>query len=105
MLYLYTFCQGVYRQNIGLKLVNGFFDIVCAHLPPPAGEGLSLLPNFQKGGGSLTGSQFLEGGCWERGGVTFFMEGCSFYIKSKLKSEIFNDKKVYKQKNVFLCLD
>ena len=26
--------------------------------------------SFQKGG--LTGPQLLEGGCWERGGVTFF---------------------------------
>ena len=29
--------------------------------------------------------------------------GCSFYIKSKLKSETFDDKKVSKVKNVFLC--
>ena len=28
---------------------------------------------------------------------------CSFHTKSKVKSEIFNGKKVYKQKNVFLC--
>ena len=30
-----------------------------------------LLTKFSKrgcGGGGLTGSQFLEGGCWERGG-------------------------------------
>ena len=35
-----------------------------------AGEGLNLLPNFQKGG-DLTGPQFLEGvagGQWEGGG-------------------------------------
>ena len=41
-------------------------------------EGLNLLPNFLKGGGSgLTRSQFLEGfaGKW---GVTFFVGGCSF---------------------------
>ena len=31
---------------------------------------LSLRSNFQRGRG-LAGSQFLEGGCWERG-VTFF---------------------------------
>ena len=32
-------------------------------------------------------------------GVTFFRgEGFSFYIKNKLKSEIFNNKKIYKQK-------
>ena len=40
--------------------------------PPPflLGGCLSLRPNFQRGRG-LAGSQFLEGGCWERG-VTFF---------------------------------
>ena len=44
---------------------------------------------FKKRGGDLTGSQFLEG-------RDFFQEGgCSFYIKNKLKSEIF---KVYEQK-------
>ena len=35
--------------------------------PPFLQGGLSLQPNFQKGGG-LTGPQFLEGGCWERRG-------------------------------------
>ena len=29
--------------------------------------------------------------------MTFFRGSCSCYIKNKLKSEIFNDKKVYKQ--------
>ena len=39
-------------------------------------------------------SQFLEGVAG-KDGVTFFRErgGSSFYIKNKLKSEIFNDKK------------
>ena len=69
--------------------------IVCN---PPFLQGeLSLQPNFQKKGRGLTGPQLLEGGCWERGGVTFFRVGCNFY-KKKLKSEIFNGKKVYKQK-------
>ena len=36
--------------------------------------------------GRLTGSQFLEG-------HDFFQGDCSFYIKNKLKSETFNDKK------------
>ena len=40
-------------------------------------EWLNLLPNFQKGRGAWQGS---------------------FYIKNELKSEIFNGKKVYKQK-------
>ena len=49
--------------------------------PPPlfcggAGGGqLTLLPNFQKKG--LTGSQFLEWGCWEKG-VTFSVEVAVF---------------------------
>ena len=30
--------------------------------------------------------------CWERGG-NFFRRGCSFHIKNKLKSQIFNNKK------------
>ena len=44
---------------------------------------LSLLPNFQKrdgGAGSLTGSSFLEEGCWERGG-DFFQGGLQFFNK------------------------
>ena len=51
---------------------------------------------FSKRGG-LTGPQLLEEGCWERGG-DFFQEGgqLQFSHKYKLKSEIFNDKKVYK---------
>ena len=44
---------------------------------------------FSKSEG-LTGPQLLEVNCWERGG--------DFHIKNKLKSEIFNVKKVYKQK-------
>ena len=45
----------------------------------------------------LTRSQFLEGGgggYWEEGGNLFHRgRGCSFCIKFKRKSEIFNDKK------------
>ena len=33
-----------------------------------------------------------------------FQGGCSFYIKNKLKSEIFNDKKKFVNKNVFLMM-
>ena len=46
---------------------------------------------FKKDG--LDGIPFFRGGCWERGGWLFSGEFCSFYIKNKLKSEIFNDKK------------
>ena len=41
---------------------------------------LSLRPNFQKGGGGLTGSQFLKGGCWEKG-MTLFSGGAVFTWK------------------------
>ena len=41
------------------------------------------------------GSQFLEGGCWERGGKHFQERGLQLLHKEKLKSEIFNDKKSF----------
>ena len=45
----------------------------------------------------LMGPQFLERGCWERGWCFFFRggrgRGCNFSTK-KLKSGIFNDKKL-----------
>ena len=70
--------------------------------PPPVGGGgggggggrLNLQPNFENlVGGDMTGPQLLEGGCWE----LFLVEGgevCNFHIKNKLKSEIFNSKKI-----------
>ena len=57
---------------------------------------MHLRPIFQKGGSA--GSQLFEGGCWERGGE--FLR-CSFYIKNKLKSGIFNDKKSLSGKMFF----
>ena len=56
-------------------------------------------PHFQKGG--LTGPQFLEEGYWEKGGWPYSGGGCSFYIKNKLKSEIFNDKESLQTKMFF----
>ena len=41
----------------------------------------------------MTGSQFLEGVAVKEG-LTFF-RGCTFDIKNKLKSEMFNDKKSF----------
>ena len=61
-------------------------------------EGLSLQPNFRKGGG-LTGPPLLEEGFWKRGG-DFFEGVCNLHIKNKLKSEIF---KKFIGKNIFLC--
>ena len=57
------------------KLFKSSSTIVCTPLFSAGGVGgggLSLRPNFQKARGALTGSQFLEGGCWERGGGDFF---------------------------------
>ena len=42
---------------------------------------------------SVLRSQDLRGWLLGKIGVTFFREGCSFYVKNKLKSEIFNDEK------------
>ena len=55
------------------------------------GGGGELPTKFQKRG--LTGLQFLEGGCWERGGDFFQGRVCNFSMRSKLKSGIFNEKK------------
>ena len=56
----------------------------------------------KRGFGGLKGSQFLEVGCLKRRG-DLFQVGCIFYVKIKLKSEIFNNKKKFVNKNVFLC--
>ena len=52
------------------------------------GGGVNRLANLKKGAGTDRTSIF-RGGCWERGG-DLFQGGCSFYIKYKLNSEIFN---------------
>ena len=51
---------------------------------------LSLVQDFLEGGGE-GGSQLSEGVGGKEGEWLFYGEGCSFYIKNKLKSEIFND--------------
>ena len=51
------------------------------------------------GGGG--GGDFLGGICWERGGCLFSEGRCSFYIKNKLKSEIFHNKKSIQTKMFF----
>ena len=66
--------------------------------PPFCWGGWALDQIFKKGGGGggFAGSQFLEGAAWKEEG-DFFQGACSFLITNKLKSEIFNGKKVYKQ--------
>ena len=66
---------------------------MCTHLSVSRVEPPTKFPNR----GGLGKTSTFRGGCWERGG-DFFREGCNFYIKNKLKSEIFNDKKnLYKK--------
>ena len=45
----------------------------------------------------VAGCQFLEGVAGKEWG-DLFQRGCSFYMKIKLKSEIYNDKKSLKTK-------
>ena len=53
---------------------------------------LNLLPNSQKGGG--LDINFCRRVSGKEGGDIFEWEGgCNFYVKDKLKSELFNDKK------------
>ena len=65
------------------------------------GGGLILYQIFKKGEG-LIGSQFREGFTRKEEG-DFFQEweeegSCSFFMKNKLKPEIFNNKKFSKEK-------
>ena len=96
----------IYR-NTCMDMCFCYQVIVCMLPSPISAGGLSLLPNFQKGGGALTGPQFLEGGCWERRGVGDFFQGgggdCNFLTKNKLKSGMLNDKNFYTQ-NFFALL-
>ena len=53
----------------------------------------------------MEGLKLLGGGLLGKKGVTFFAGegGLQFSQKKKLKSEIFNDKKQFISKNIFLC--
>ena len=61
---------------------------------------MNFQPNFQKGG--LDRRSIFKWGLLGKRGETFFRKGGNFDIKNKLKSEMFNDKKII-NKNVFLC--
>ena len=62
----------------------------------PGVEPPTKLSKKKRGGGrGLTGSQFLEGCCWERRGDIFGGRGVAVVTKKKkIKSEIFNNKKI-----------
>ena len=62
-----------FERSMLNKFLKNKKQVIYLHsVHPLSPEGLRLLPNFQKGG--LTGSEFLEGGCWKRGG-DFFEQG------------------------------
>ena len=82
--------------------------------PTPLSAGGCTSKQIFKKRGDLTRPQLLDGGLLGNMGVTFF-EGlgswwwwwwwwwCNFYIKNKLKSKIFNDKKKkICKKNIFV---
>ena len=60
------------------------------------------LPTKLSKRGALTRPEFLEGLAGKEA-RDFFQGGCSFYVKNKLKSEIFNYKKKFINENIFLC--
>ena len=69
----------------------------------------SVHPSLSAGGGGGEGrgggagqDPTLGGEVAEKEGVIFLQGGCSFFIKNKLKSEIFNDKKFYKYFSVII---
>ena len=54
------------------KYVKHFFKVIYLHSVHPFLRGVESYQIFKKGG--LTGSQYLDGGCWKRGG-DFFQQG------------------------------
>ena len=90
-------CSFLYKRCIGFGILFQR-KIIHQHIPPPPsllygeGRGLRLRPIFQKGGlGRISifrGGDFLQG-------------GCSFYIRNKLKSQIFSDRKCLSAKMFF----
>ena len=64
--------------------------VVCTPLPQGKG-GFPI--KFSKRGGGLESMSIFRGGVLGKRGSTFFRCGSSFYIKNKLKSEIFIYKK------------
>ena len=87
----------VYKVSAKKSVEELFLMIPKSHsvhplpLPLSAGE-LSLQPNFQKWW-AWPDLNLLRGVAGKEG-MTFFKEGgCNFYMKNKLRFEIFNDKK------------
>ena len=59
---------------------------------------------WEGGGGIFTVcTPLLSAGVAGKEGGDFFHGGCNFSTKNKLKSEMFNDKKKFINKNALLC--
>ena len=90
-------CKIKQRQNITITH--------SVHLPPPlsagrgggGGGGVELTTKFPKQRG-LDRTSTFRGVVAGKEGVTFFRGSCNCHIRDRLKSEIFNDKTVCKQK-------
>ena len=85
------FCSLLKRNSVTIFFHENL-PYASLHPPPFSTCGVEPLTKFSKRGG-LDRISIFRGGCWEGGGDFFQRGGCSFYIKNKLKSEIFNDKK------------
>ena len=79
---------------------RGFRSIHSVHLSFLLG-GWTSYQRVGGGGGFYRTLIFREGLVGKR--VTFLRGSCNFYVKNKLKSVIFNDKKKFINKNAFLC--
>ena len=86
-------------------MVDNVYNLIVSHsvfLPFMVGEKVEPPTKFSKREGGLAWQDlyFYSGIAWKRGVTSIRGGGCTFCIKNKLNSEIFNDKKVYKQKCV-----
>ena len=70
--------------------------------PPFSAGGVEPPNKVSKRG--LDRTSTFSGGLLRKRGITFFRGGCNCHIKSKLKSEIFNDKKSFIQYRGGDCL-
>ena len=84
--------NSVTNLEIKLKYKQRTSYLHCVYPPLTVGSGgRPFYQIFKGGGGGLTGSQLLEGGCWETGDELFQGGGVQFFHKNK--SGIFNNKK------------
>ena len=97
-----SFCLLIVLSQSQNYNVQVFFQQIIVCTPSFCWVDLNLLPNFQKKGGDQQDLSFQRGVAGKEGG-NFFQGVCNFYIKNKLKSEIFNNKKKFVNKNILLC--